>query len=262
LGFSSSNIPVIQEQINHLFQFFVKKDVLQVEINPLAETSEGEVMCMDAKVNFDSNALFRHPDIAEMDDPTQKDPREVEASKFDLNYVGLTGSIGCLVNGAGLAMATMDLIQLHGGQPANFLDIGGGASKQQVIEAIKILSHDSQVKTILVNIFGGIMRCDIIALGLIAAVKELSLKIPLIVRLQGNALLAFPYEYLEIFAHYGAFLRKGTNVAEAKKIMAESGLRILSADDLDEAALKAVNAAQILKIAENVGLDVSFELPL
>jgi len=238
LGFSSSNIPVIQEQINHLFQFFVKKDVLQVEINPLAETSEGEVMCMDAKVNFDSNALFRHPDIAEMDDPTQKDPREVEASKFDLNYVGLTGSIGCLVNGAGLAMATMDLIQLHGGQPANFLDIGGGASKQQVIEAIKILSHDRHVKTILVNIFGGIMRCDIIALGLIAAVKELSLKIPLIVRLQG------------------------TNVAEAKKIMSESGLRILSADDLDEAALKAVNAAQILKIAENVGLDVSFELPL
>jgi len=162
----------------------------------------------------------------------------VEAKKYDLNYVGLTGNIGCLVNGAGLAMATMDLIQLNGGSPANFLDVGGGATKQQVTEAIKILSHDPKVKTILINIFGGIMRCDVIALGLIAAVKELSLKIPLIVRLQG------------------------TNVNEAKRIMADSGLRMLSADDLDDAAQKAVNAAQILKIAESAGLDVSFELPL
>jgi len=238
MGFPEERIPQVQQQIQNLFRLYVEKDVTLIEVNPMAETSNGEVMCMDAKISFDENALFRQKDIAGMEDLTQKDQREVEAAKSDLNYIGLDGNIGCLVNGAGLAMSTMDIIKLHGGTPANFLDVGGGATKQQVTDAVRILSHDPKVKVILINIFGGIMRCDIIALGLIAAVQELSLKIPLIVRLQG------------------------TNVAEAKRIMVDSGLRILSADDLDEAAQKAVNAVQILKIAEDARLDVSFQLPL
>jgi len=238
LGFGGPAVSLVQQQITNLFKFFVEKDATMVEVNPFAETSEGEVLCVDAKVAFDSNALFRQKDIAEMQDFSQQDPRETEAQKHDLNYIGLDGEIGCLVNGAGLAMATMDIIKHYGGNPANFLDVGGGATKQQVTEAIKILSHDPKVKVILINIFGGIMRCDVIALGLIAAVQSLSLKIPLIVRLQG------------------------TNVAEAKRLMADSGLRILSADDLDEAAQKAVKAAEIIKIAEQAKLDISFELPL
>jgi len=238
MGFPEERIQQVQQQINNLFRLYVEKDVTLIEVNPLAETSNGEVMCMDAKISFDENALFRQNTIAGMEDVTQKDPREAEAAKSDLNYIGLDGNIGCLVNGAGLAMSTMDIIKLHGGAPANFLDVGGGASKQQVIEAVRILANDPNVKVILINIFGGIMRCDVIALGLIAAVQELSLKIPLIVRLQG------------------------TNVAEAKRIMVDSGLRILSADDLDEAAQKAVNAVQILKIAEDARLDISFQLPL
>jgi len=238
MGFPEDRVSQVQQQINNLFRLYVEKDVTLIEINPMAETSNGEVMCMDAKISFDENALFRQKSIHEMEDITQKDPREAEAAKSDLNYIGLDGNIGCLVNGAGLAMSTMDIIKLHGGTPANFLDVGGGATKQQVTDAVRILSHDPKVKVILINIFGGIMRCDIIALGLIAAVQELSLKIPLIVRLQG------------------------TNVAEAKRLMVDSGLRILSADDLDEAAQKAVNAVQILKIAEDAHLDVSFQLPL
>lgn len=238
LGFSDQRIPLVQQQLANLYKFFIEKDCTLAEVNPFAETSDGEVMCIDAKVSFDSNAGFRQKDLASMKDSTQQDPREVEAEKYDLNYIGLDGSIGCLVNGAGLAMATMDIIKLYGGSPANFLDVGGGATKQQVTEAIKILSHDPKVKVILINIFGGIMRCDVIALGLIAAVRELSLKIPLVVRLQG------------------------TNVAEAKKLMLDSGLRILSADDLDDAAQKSVNADRIIEIAEKSGLDVSFELPL
>jgi len=209
-----------------------------LEVNPMVETSDGSVMCMDAKINFDDNAEFRQKDTFALEDPTQKDSREVEAKKWDLNYIALDGSIGCLVNGAGLAMSTMDIIKLYGGSPANFLDVGGGATQQQVTAAIRILSRDPKVKVILVNIFGGIMRCDVIALGLIAAATELSLRLPLIVRLQG------------------------TNVAEAKKLITDSGLRIVTADDLDEAAQKAVNANRILNLAAESGLDVKFELPL
>jgi len=238
LGFGEEQIPEVQRQMALLYKLFVEKDALLLEINPFVETSTGEVMCMDAKINFDPNASFRQKDVFELEDMSQKDPREVEAAKADLNYIGLDGNIGCLVNGAGLAMATMDIIKLNGGNPANFLDVGGGATKQQVQEAIKILSNDPKVRVILVNIFGGIMRCDVIALGLIAAAKELALKIPLVVRLQG------------------------TNVALAKQIMNESGLRIIAADDLDVAAQKAVNASKILEIAQEGNLSVSFELPI
>jgi len=238
IGFDESVVPEVQNQMGKLYKLFKDKDALLLEVNPFAETSSGEVMCMDAKINFDTNAAFRQKDIMEMEDNTQKDFREVEAAKFDLNYIGLDGSIGCLVNGAGLAMATMDVIQSYGGSPANFLDVGGGATQQQVTAAIRILTHDPKVKVILINIFGGIMRCDVIALGVIQAVKELSLKIPLVVRLQG------------------------TNMMEAKKVLSDSGLRILTADDLDEAAQKSVKAAQIISIAEDAKLNIKFELPL
>jgi len=209
-----------------------------LEINPIAETSNGSVMAMDAKLNFDDNASFRQRDVFALRDKTQEDKREVKAAEFDLNYIGLDGNIGCLVNGAGLAMATLDIIKHHGGNPANFLDVGGGATQKQVTEAIKIISSDPNVKSILINIFGGIMKCDVIALGLIAAVKEIGLKIPLVVRLQG------------------------TNVEAARKIMDDSGLRLISTTDLDEAAKKAVRVADIVKLAEQAELDVSFQLPL
>jgi len=238
LGFSESKIPLVQQQIEKMYNFFLKKDCTLLEINPFVETNEGEVLCMDAKLNIDDNASFRQKELFDQEDKTQQDLKEVIASKYDLNFIALDGDIGCLVNGAGLAMATMDIIKLNGGLPANFLDVGGGATKQQVTEAIKLLSSDKNVKSILINIFGGIMKCDIIALGLISAAKELHLKIPLIVRLQG------------------------TNVHEAKQIMADSGLRILSADDLDDAAQKAVKSSAIVKIAEAAHLSVSFELPL
>jgi len=238
LGFHGDQVTQAQKQIANLYKLFKEKDCTMLEINPMVETSDGQVMCMDAKINFDDNAEFRQKDVFAQEDFTQKDSREVEAKKWDLNYIALDGSIGCLVNGAGLAMATMDIIKLYGGNPANFLDVGGGASKQQVTAAIRILNSDPKVKVILVNIFGGIMKCDIIALGLIAAATELGLRTPLIVRLQG------------------------TNVNEAKKLLAESGLRIMTADDLDDAAQKAVNANRILSLAEQSGLDVKFELPL
>jgi len=239
LGFHGENqVFQAQNQISSLYKLFKEKDCTMLEVNPLVETSEGKVMCMDAKINFDDNAEFRQKEIFSMEDSSQKDTREVEAKKWDLNYIALDGSIGCLVNGAGLAMATMDIIKLYGGSPANFLDVGGGATQQQVTAAIRILSHDPKVKTILVNIFGGIMRCDVIALGLIAATTELGLRLPLIVRLQG------------------------TNVSEAKKLIHDSHLRIVTADDLDEAAQKAVSAARILTLAAESGLDVKFELPL
>jgi succinyl-CoA synthetase beta subunit len=196
-----------------------------IEINPLAEVGSGEVMCMDAKFGFDDNAQFRQKDIFSLRDKSQEDKREVAAAKWDLNYIGLDGNIGCLVNGAGLAMATMDIIKLHGGDPANFLDVGGGAQKEQVAEAFKIISSDPRVSAILVNIFGGIMRCDIIAEGIIHAVNELKLEIPLIVRLQG------------------------TEVTKAKKMIKESGLKIFSIDDLDEAAAKAVAMSKITEEA-------------
>ena len=190
--------------IDKLYKAFVGEDMSMREINPLVVTGEGNLLCLDAKVNFDSNALYRHKDIVELRDLTEEDPAEVEASKYDLNYIKLDGQIGCMVNGAGLAMATMDIIKLYGSEPANFLDVGGGATKEKVTAAFKIILSDENVEGILVNIFGGIMRCDIIAEGVVAAAKEVSLGVPLVVRLEG------------------------TNVDLGKKIMADSGLPIIS----------------------------------
>jgi len=191
-----------------------------VEINPLVVTGAGEVLALDAKMNFDDNALYRHPDVAELRDEDEEDPAELEAAKHELNYVKLDGSIGCMVNGAGLAMATMDIIKLHGGEPANFLDVGGGATKERVTAAFKIILSDPNVEGILVNIFGGIMRCDVIAEGVVAAARVVSLHVPLVVRLEG------------------------TNVELGKKIMADSGLPIVSADNLGDAADKIVKAVK------------------
>jgi succinyl-CoA synthetase beta subunit len=204
--------------IDKLYKAFVAKDMSLLEINPLVVTDKGDVVCLDAKINFDDNALYRHKDIEALHDPNEQDPAELEAAKHDLNFIKLDGSIGCLVNGAGLAMATMDIIKLYGSSPANFLDVGGGASKEKVTAAFKILLKDPSVKGILVNIFGGIMRCDIIAEGIIAAAKETHLSIPLVARLSG------------------------TNADLGKKLLAESGLRLIPADDLAEAADKIVKA--------------------
>jgi succinyl-CoA synthetase beta subunit len=206
------------DQIKKFYKLFTETDCTQVEINPLAETSTGVMMAADAKLNFDDNAAFRQKEIFAMRDTTQEDPREVAAGKVDLNYIGLDGEIGCMVNGAGLAMATMDIIKLSGGTPANFLDVGGNATEQQVVEAFKILTSDTRVKAILVNIFGGIMKCDVIAAGIVAAAKQVNLKVPLVVRLEG------------------------TNVDVGKTILKESGMTIITADDLDDAAKKAVKA--------------------
>ena len=203
-----------------LYQSFINTDCAMAEINPLVETKDGDIIALDAKFNFDSNALYRQPKIVEYRDLTEEDPAEVEASKFDLAFIKLDGNIGCLVNGAGLAMATMDIIKIHGGNPANFLDVGGGANKEKVKEAFKIILKDTNVKGILVNIFGGIMKCDVIAEGVIAACKELSLTAPLVVRLAG------------------------TNVELGKKLLAESGLNIIPAGDLAEAAEKIVTAVK------------------
>ena len=201
-----------------LYKAFTEKDMSLLEINPLIVLKDGHVRVLDAKVSFDNNALFRHPDIAELRDETEEDAKEIEASKYDLSYVALDGNIGCMVNGAGLAMSTMDIIKLYGEEPANFLDVGGGASKEKVTAAFKIITADPNVKGILVNIFGGIMRCDTIAEGVVAAVKEVGLQVPLVVRLEG------------------------TNVDLGKKIINESGLNVISADDLDDAAEKIVAA--------------------
>jgi len=200
----------------NLYAMFLKCDCTQIEINPLAETKDGDVVVCDAKVNFDDNAEFRNKEIHAKRDTTQEDPREVNASKYDLNYIGLDGSIGCMVNGAGLAMSTMDIIGLKGASPANFLDVGGGATEEQVTKAFEILNSDDNVKCILVNIFGGIMKCDIIAAGIIAAAQNIGLDKPLVVRLEG------------------------TNVAEGQALIAESGIKVVLADDLDDAAAKAV----------------------
>ena len=189
-----------------------------VEVNPLAEDTDGNLVAADAKLGFDDNAAYRQKELFAMKDDAQADPREVEAAKWDLNYIGLDGEIGCMVNGAGLAMATMDIVKLHGGSPANFLDVGGSARKEQIVAAFQILTADPHVKALLVNIFGGIMKCDVIAAGIVEAARELDLKVPLVVRLEG------------------------TNVEEGKRIMADSGLPIISADDLDDAAKKAVAA--------------------
>ncbi|MGB1850369.1 MAG: ADP-forming succinate--CoA ligase subunit beta [Candidatus Micropelagos thuwalensis] len=206
--------------VKNLYKAFVDTDMSLLEINPLVVNCTGDLICLDAKVNFDSNALYRHDDIVELRDLSEEDPAEVEASKYDLSYVKLDGSIGCMVNGAGLAMATMDIIKLYGEEPANFLDVGGGATKEKVTEAFKIILSDSNVKGILVNIFGGIMRCDIIAEGVVAAASELALSVPLVVRLEG------------------------TNVEQGKEIMAASGLAIIPADNLEDAAEKIVAAVR------------------
>jgi succinyl-CoA synthetase beta subunit len=219
LDFKGDQLKAASKLFFNLYKLFISLDCSLVEINPLVVTPEGEVYALDAKFNFDDNALYRHKDILEMRDIQEEDPREVEASKFGLNYIGLEGNIACLVNGAGLAMATMDIIQYAGGKPANFLDVGGGASEGQVTEAFKILVTDKNVKAILVNIFGGIMRCDIIAQGIINAVKAVSLPVPLVVRLEG------------------------TNVDLGKKLLEESRLPIQAATDLSEAARLVVAAA-------------------
>lgn len=220
LGLTGDQVKQATKLVLNLYKFYMARDVSIVEINPLAITPTGDVMVLDAKVVFDDNALFRHPDIAELRDEAEEDATEVEASKHSLSYVKLDGTIGCMVNGAGLAMATMDIIKLYGAEPANFLDVGGGADKARVTTAFKIILSDPNVKGILVNIFGGIMRCDIIAEGVIAAAKEVSLKVPLVVRLEG------------------------TNVDLGKKILAESGMAITSADNLADAAQKVVNAVK------------------
>jgi succinyl-CoA synthetase beta subunit len=206
--------------IKSLYDAVIAKDMSLLEINPLVVTKDGHVICLDAKINFDDNALYRHKDIQAYRDIDEEDPAEVEASKYDLSYIKLDGEIGCMVNGAGLAMATMDIIKLYGSEPANFLDVGGGATKEKVTQAFKIIVSDPNVKGILVNIFGGIMKCDIIAEGIIAAAKEISLSVPLVVRLEG------------------------TNVELGKKILADSGLPILSASDLADAAQKIVKAVK------------------
>jgi succinyl-CoA synthetase beta subunit len=218
LGLSGDLVKQCSALIGKLYAAVVAKDASLLEINPLVVTKGGQLICLDAKLSFDDNALFRHPDIAALRDESEEDPKEVEAQKNELNYVALDGTIGCMVNGAGLAMATMDIIKLYGGAPANFLDVGGGAPKERVTVAFKIITADPKVKGILVNIFGGIMRCDIVAEGILAAVKETGLAMPLVVRLEG------------------------TNVELGKKIIAESGLNVINADDLDDAAQKVVAA--------------------
>jgi succinyl-CoA synthetase beta subunit len=219
LGFESSQLKNASRLFEGLYRTFIAYDCSMVEVNPLVLTTKGDVLALDAKFNFDDNALYRHPEIAAMRDVAEEDPREVEASKHGLNYIGLDGNIACLVNGAGLAMATMDIIKFYGGEPANFLDVGGGATEEQVTEAFKILIADKKVKAILVNIFGGIMKCDIIAQGIINAAKTLKLSVPLVVRLEG------------------------TNVEAGNKLIADSGLTVIAADDLADAAQKAVKAA-------------------
>ena len=204
--------------IKSIYKMFISTDASMVEVNPLILTKEEKIICLDAKVNFDDNALFKHPDIVELRDLNEEDPTEIEASKHDLSYIKLDGSIGCMVNGAGLAMATMDIIKLHGKEPANFLDVGGGASKEKVSAALKIILLDKNVKGILINIFGGIMRCDVLAQGVVDAAKEINISVPLVVRLAG------------------------TNFKEGKEILDSSGLKLISAENLDDAAKKIVKA--------------------
>ncbi len=203
-----------------LSKLFHEKDLALLEINPLVITNEGDLHCLDAKINIDSNAVYRHKDLQEMHDPSQEDEREAHAAKFELNYVALDGNIGCMVNGAGLAMGTMDIVKLHGGQPANFLDVGGGATKERVVEAFKIILSDENVSAVLINIFGGIVRCDMIAEGVIGAVKEVGVEVPVVVRLEGN------------------------NAELGSKVLAESGLNIIAATSLADAAEQAVKAAE------------------
>ncbi|MFY0308961.1 ADP-forming succinate--CoA ligase subunit beta [Leisingera sp. D0M16] len=220
LGLEGAQVKQCVKLMGQLYKAFVEKDMEMLEINPLIIGDDGNLKVLDAKVGFDGNAVYRHPDVAELRDTTEEDPKELEASKYDLNYIALDGEIGCMVNGAGLAMATMDIIKLYGAEPANFLDVGGGATKEKVTEAFKIITSDENVKGILVNIFGGIMRCDVIAEGVVAAVKEVGLKVPLVVRLEG------------------------TNVEKGKEIINTSGLDVIAADDLKDGAEKIVKAVK------------------
>jgi len=220
LGLSGDLQKQMSKMLSGLYKAFTEKDMSLLEVNPLVVTKDNKLICLDAKIGFDDNALFRHPEIAALRDETEEDAKEIEASKFDLNYVALDGTIGCMVNGAGLAMATMDIIKLYGEEPANFLDVGGSASKEKVAAAFKIITSDPKVKGILVNIFGGIMKCDVIAAGVVDAVREVGLRVPLVVRLEG------------------------TNVNEGKDILAKSNLNVTSGDDLDDAAQKIVKAVK------------------
>ncbi|OIP87073.1 MAG: succinate--CoA ligase subunit beta [Rhodobacterales bacterium CG2_30_65_12] len=220
LGLEGGQVKQCVALMGTLYKIFTEKDMEMLEINPLIVTDAGDLKVLDAKFGFDGNAIYRHPDIAELRDTSEEDPKELEASKYDLNYIALDGEIGCMVNGAGLAMATMDIIKLYGAEPANFLDVGGGATKEKVTEAFKIITSDPQVKGILVNIFGGIMRCDVIAEGVIAAVKDVGLQVPLVVRLEG------------------------TNVEEGKALINNSGLDVIAADNLSDAAEKIVKAVK------------------
>ena len=220
LGLTGKQVKQCVGLMGTLYKLFVDKDMEMLEINPLILTKQGDLLCLDAKMGFDDNALYRHPDIAELRDTSEEDPKELEASKYDLNYIALDGEIGCMVNGAGLAMATMDIIKLYGGEPANFLDVGGGATTEKVTAAFKIITSDPKVRGILVNIFGGIMRCDVIAEGVVTAVRDVGLKVPLVVRLEG------------------------TKVEEGKRILNESDVDVIAADDLGDAARKIVAAVK------------------
>ncbi|XP_026581853.1 succinate--CoA ligase [ADP-forming] subunit beta, mitochondrial-like [Pseudonaja textilis] len=236
MGFPEGLAEEAADTMVKLYDFFIGHDAVLLEINPLVEDSTGRVMCMDAKVIFDGNAAFLQPRIFTMQDWTQVDEKEREAADADLNYIALGGNIGCLVNGAGLAMATMDLLQLHGGSPANYLSVGGGATVEQVTEAFQLITSDEKVQAILVNIFGGLMRCDVIARGIILSAEDLALKVPIVARLQG------------------------TRVDDAKVLFAESGLKILACNDLDRAAATAVALAEIMRLAKDLHVDVNFQL--
>uniref|UniRef100_A0A6I8PQ86 Succinate--CoA ligase [ADP-forming] subunit beta, mitochondrial n=1 Tax=Ornithorhynchus anatinus TaxID=9258 RepID=A0A6I8PQ86_ORNAN len=250
MGFPANLVDPAAENMMKLYNLFMKYDATMVEINPMVEDADGHylhlsnpchlcsLLCMDAKINFDSNSAYRQKKIFDLQDWTQEDQRDKDAAKADLNYIGLDGNIGCLVNGAGLAMATMDIIKLHGGTPANFLDVGGGATVHQVTEAFKLITSDKKVLAILVNIFGGIMRCDVIAQGIVMAVKDLDITIPIVVRLQG------------------------TRVDDAKALITASGLKILACDDLDEAAKMVVKLSEIVTLAKQAQVDVKFQLPI
>merc|ERR1711913_266875 len=238
LGIHESKVDDVAQILQNLYKLFISKDASMVEINPFAEDNSGNFVCLDAKLKFDDNAEFRQKAVFDQRDWSQEDAREVAAAEYNLNYIALDGDIGCMVNGAGLAMATMDIIKLHGGSPANFLDVGGGATAHQVKEAFKIITGDPKVNAILVNIFGGIMRCDVIAEGIIAAARELNLSTPIVVRLQG------------------------TNVDEAKVMIGSSGLKILPVDNLDEAARLSCKLSKIVAVARDAHLDVKFEMPI
>jgi succinyl-CoA synthetase beta subunit len=219
IGLDGPQVNKFVKLATSLYEAFLTTDATLVEINPLVVTAAGDLLALDAKMNFDDNALYRHPDIKELRDLSEEDPLEIEASKFSLNYIHLDGNIGCMVNGAGLAMATMDIIKLAGGEPANFLDVGGGANAEQIRNAFKILMSDKNVKAVLINIFGGILRCDVLAQGVIAAVKDLGVTVPIVIRMEG------------------------TNVDEGKKLLRDSGMKLTTADSMDEAATKVVQLA-------------------